>query len=252
LRPSESADKSWSPIVELHSWRHYSFAAVLQTKAQDTASFLQLHHGEKQGRTGPCPSLKSTSDKRSSSTAPVKRPRRQTPDSRHELEEAEAERNCHRRRPGDEPYLGSCVALSSSPHLSPSMGAPPCREEEQHKVGSGPGDPTLNSGGEPYLERCMTSPAPPAPPPATSEMHRRRRIHGAADLTAEIRRPTLKSHLGILYTKSTPMTTTGTIPSLPLHGHAGERSSGPARISREEDQAGGTRETEEGEGNRPV
>jgi hypothetical protein len=55
------------------------------------------------------------------------------------------------------------------------------------------------------------------------------------------------SHLGILYTNSTPMTTTGTIPSLPLHGHAGERSSGPARISREEDQAGGTRETEEGE-----
>jgi hypothetical protein len=44
------------------------------------------------------------------------------------------------------------------------------------------------------------------------------------------------------------MTTTGTIPLLPLHGHAGERSSGPAQISREEDQAGGTRETEEGEG----
>jgi hypothetical protein len=142
---------------------------------------------------------------------------------------------CCRRRSRGEPYLRSCTAPSPTPHLSPSMGAPPRRKELQ-RGGSGSGDPTPYSSSMPYLERCTTSPFPQRrrlPPTMNCKEEENR---GVADLAAEICQPTLKGQRGILYTYTRPRTTIGTIPSLLLHGLAGERSSGPARKARERDQ----------------
>jgi hypothetical protein len=62
LMPDESADNLWSPTVELDSRCLYSFAAVFHTEAEDTTSNPRLHHGERKGRTRPCPKSKSASN----------------------------------------------------------------------------------------------------------------------------------------------------------------------------------------------